>query len=92
MPTGVTFAPTTGEFFVDNTAQNGTVVKVIAKYGTVTSNPVAFTIKRAAGTVNSVTLSGSDPTLTVPEANGPENPKSRPVTNTYTATVKDTLL
>ena len=89
MPTGVTFAPTTGEFFVDNTAQNGTVVKVIAKYGTVTSNPVAFTIKRAAGTVNSVTLSGSDPTLTVPEANGPENPKSRPVTNTYTATVKD---
>lgn len=88
MPTGVTFAPTTGEFFVDNTAQNGTV-KVIAKYGTVASNPVAFTIKRAAGTVNSVTLSGSDPTLTVPEANGPENPKSRPVTNTYTATVKD---
>ena len=88
MPTGVTFAPTTGEFFVDNTAQTGTV-KVIAKYGTVASNPVAFTIKRAAGTVNSVTLSGSDPTLTVPEANGPENPKSRPVTNTYTAAVKD---
>lgn len=88
MPTGVTFAPTTGEFFVDNTAQNGTV-KVIAKYGTVASNPVAFTIKRAAGTVNSVTLSGSDPTLTVPEANGPENPKSKTVTNTYTATVKD---
>ena len=88
MPTGVTFASTTGEFFVDNTAQNGTV-KVIAKYGTVASNPVAFTIKRAAGTVNSVTLSGSDPTLTVPEANGPENPKSKTVTNTYTATVKD---
>ena len=88
MPTGVTFASTTGEFFVDNTAQNGTV-KVIAKYGTVTSNPVAFTIKRADGTVNSVTLSGSDPTLTVPEANGPKNPKSKSVTNTYTATVKD---
>ncbi len=88
MPTGVTFAPTTGEFFVDNTAQNGTV-KVIAKYGTVTSNPVAFTIKREAGTVNSVTLSGSDPILTVPEANGPKNPKSKSVTNTYTATVKD---
>lgn len=88
MPTGVTFAPSTGEFFVDNTAQNGTV-KVIAKYGTVTSNPVAFTIKRAAGTVNSVTLSGSAPALTVPEANGPENPKSKTFTNTYTATVKD---
>ena len=88
MPTGVTFVSATGEFFVDNAAQNGTV-KVIAKYGTVTSNPVAFTIKRAAGTVNSVTLSGSAPALTVPEANGPENPKSKTFTNTYTATVKD---
>ncbi len=86
MPTGVTFASTTGEFFVDNTAQNGTV-KVIAKYGTVTSNPVAFTIKRAASVATSLTINGSADSVNVPTVTEPGT--TRCAYASYTAKVKD---